>query len=144
MKKEAVLLISLSLILILSIALVSAGWFSDFWSKITGKAIGPDTIPPTAPGTPTVYPNPTNGTATISWTAATDTQSGIANHYLNRENYDVNGNYLNTVVWVLGADTTSTTYTFGQGRYVFYLNAKDKAGNTGSYSVIKNKPNPSI
>ncbi len=38
MKKEA-LLISLSFILILSLGIVSAGWLSDFWNKITGNQI---------------------------------------------------------------------------------------------------------
>jgi hypothetical protein len=38
MKRGQLFLISLSLILILSIVPVSAGWFSNFWNKITGQA----------------------------------------------------------------------------------------------------------
>src|SRR3989304_3268112 len=43
MKKEA-LLISLSFILILSLGIVSAGWLSDFWNKITGNQIEDGTV----------------------------------------------------------------------------------------------------
>ncbi|MBU2503434.1 MAG: hypothetical protein KJ879_00045 [Nanoarchaeota archaeon] len=39
MKRGRVVLISFSLILILSLSLVSAGWFSDFFGKMTGRAV---------------------------------------------------------------------------------------------------------
>jgi len=39
MKKEMKFLICLSLILVLSLSFTSAGWFGDFWGKITGEII---------------------------------------------------------------------------------------------------------
>lgn len=44
MKKGMVIFICISLILVLSLSMVSAGWWSDFWSKIFGKK-GPSLSP---------------------------------------------------------------------------------------------------
>ena len=41
--KRGLVLVSLFLILILSVSLVSASWFSDFWGKITGRAVNSST-----------------------------------------------------------------------------------------------------
>jgi hypothetical protein len=37
MEKRSLVMFSVSIILILSLSLVSAGWFNDFWNKITGQ-----------------------------------------------------------------------------------------------------------
>src|SRR3989338_18542 len=43
MKKGLVILVSLSLIFLLSMSVVSASWFGDFWKKLTGKTTENDT-----------------------------------------------------------------------------------------------------
>jgi len=49
MAKE-VRFICLALVIVLSLSLVSAGWFSDFWGKITGKAVKTEALPTGEPG----------------------------------------------------------------------------------------------
>jgi hypothetical protein len=86
-----------------------------------------DNTAPSAPGMPSTLPNPTNSTTQIwSWTAATDTLSGVANY-----------------AWraVLGAttinDTTTTTSiitNLAEGIWNFFVKAIDNAGNESSES----------
>jgi hypothetical protein len=95
------------------------------WSSVWKMTI--DTTAPSAPGMPSTLPNPTNSTTqTWSWTAATDTLSGVANY-----------------AWraVLGAttinDTTTTTSiitNLAEGIWNFFVKAIDNAGNESSES----------
>jgi hypothetical protein len=80
--KRGLVLISLSLILILSIAPVSAGFFSDFLNKITGKQID----------------NETNQTNTTSGTCA-DTDVNVAEPFkIKGTTTDSSGSYTDSCI----------------------------------------------
>ena len=40
MKRGSIVIFLFAIVLLLSISLVSASWFSDFWNKITGRVVG--------------------------------------------------------------------------------------------------------
>lgn len=92
---------------------------------------------PTAPGTPSTSPNPTNSeTQTWNWSAATDAISGVA-QYLWRIAGGSSGSALGTSV------TTNLT----EGVWNFFVRAVDTADNQGSESsggVIVDTTNPTI
>lgn len=94
--------------------------------------------PPSAPGTPTVTPNPVNTTGTIAWAAATDPESDPLT-------YDVELSTDNGATWRAIATSvggTSTTYNFGPEpsttAALVRVRAKDNGGLFGSYATSAN------
>jgi endo-1,4-beta-xylanase len=94
---------------------------------IAGALAGPDSVPPTAPGTPTAS-NVTSASAQLSWTAATD-NIGVAG-------YDVYRQSGSTSTLVASSTSNSTTVTglSAQTSYTFFVKARDAAGNTSPAS----------
>jgi len=92
-----------------------------------------DSQPPLAPGTPVGSPSPTNGSFTVSWSAATDGgPSGIASYAVERS---LNGGTF--VPIASGLVATSTLQSgLADGSYTYRVKATDNAGNPGPFSAI--------
>ncbi|MBU2504087.1 MAG: hypothetical protein KJ879_03505 [Nanoarchaeota archaeon] len=102
MKRGRVVLISFSLVLVLSLSLVSAGWFSDFFGKMTGRTV---LSPPTGDVTDEVWEG---STATVSCSSGSNITSIKAYYYCpgdaqNRSKY---------CSAVSGVGQQSSTFTF--------------------------------
>lgn len=104
------------------------------WSPTVTFVI--DTVTPTAPGTPTTTSPTNNQRPTWTWTAATDTGSG-----LNNPAYTVQWSQSATFSsWVSSATTNSTSYThttnLAQGTWYVRIIASDDAGNDSAASSV--------
>src|SRR3989338_11549381 len=88
-----------------------------------------DNTAPTTPGTPSTT-SPTNSTTqTWTWTAATDTLSGIQAYF-----YRITGSLVQPLTSTC-SNIASFITSLGQGIYSFFVTAQDNAGNTGSESA---------
>jgi hypothetical protein len=94
-------------------------------SPTSASPTGPDTQPPTAPGQPVV--TVTNGNATITWAPSVD-NVGVANYLLYDQYTDI------VQIRTLPGNTTSYGVAVGNQQHVFYLYARDAAGNTSPSS----------
>jgi YD repeat-containing protein len=91
------------------------------WTRTSGP---PDTIPPSAPGTPT-FSNISMTSATASWTAATDNKGVVGYDYrVNTGSWQSLSNVLSANIAGLSAVTT----------YTVSVRARDAAGNLGPAS----------
>ena len=142
MKKWVAISLFLSLILILLIVPVSAGWFSDFFAKITGKITYTDTILPTSSITSI------SSSGVISGTASDD--AGISKvelaiyDYSNGLRYDGNSNqwilwYGGSHIWFLASGTTSWSFNAGNiltlgHQYELVSRATDTSNNLQNLS----------
>ena len=105
-----------------------------------------DTTPPSIPGTPTTTSPTANSRPTWTWTASSDSQSGLAS-----VPYTVEWSKDNTFNSGVSTDTAATdSYTFSSyladGTWYFRVDATDLVGNTSAWSsygtVIINTPVP--
>jgi hypothetical protein len=94
-------------------------------SPTSASPTGPDTQPPTAPGQPVV--TVTNGNATITWAPSTD-NVGVANYLLYDQYTDI------IQIRTLPGNTTTYGVSVGTQQHIFYLFARDAAGNTSPVS----------
>ena len=137
--------------LLLSINLPGQELLDSMNYQLGGEVISldADTTPPSTPGTPDLvsasdsgYSNTDNltndRTPTFTWSASTDSETGIANYeYM----LGTAGSWIST--WSSAASVTLPT--LGDGSYTLYIRAKDKAGNVSEPSpgisfVIDGRP----
>ena len=102
-----------------------------------GTATGTDTTPPTTPGTPAAS-DVTATSATLTWTASTDTGgSGLAGYNVYREQGATDPQ--------LGQSTTTSITLTGltaNTQYQVYVRARDGAGNLSGNSTRPPSPPP--
>ncbi|GGO96869.1 hypothetical protein GCM10012280_57340 [Wenjunlia tyrosinilytica] len=109
---------------------VSTGTGTPTGCKLNGGSCeggtgGPDTTPPSVPGSVTVG-SPTNSTLTVTWSASTDNSGSVAGYEVSRDG--------GSPVPVTGTSYTATGLQEGTA-YSFKVRAKDAAGNTSAYSA---------
>jgi chitodextrinase len=96
--------------------------------------LGPDTVSPSAPGSPAATA-PTATSVALTWTAASDA-GGVVAYDVYRDN-----SLLATVPGTPGSPTAYTdAATVGGTQYTYRVDARDLAGNVGSASLVVGGP----
>jgi fibronectin type 3 domain-containing protein len=115
-----------------AVAPTTGGWWVMQMVAFRAGATGPDTQPPTAPGTP-VLTVVSSSQINLTWSAAAD-NIGVTGYFVER----CAGAGCSTFTQVAAPTTTSfndTGLTTGTS-YSYRLRAADAAGNLGPYSVV--------
>ncbi len=98
--------------------------------QLRARRVSMDYDAPSTPGQPVGTPNPNNtGSHLVTWTASTDTGSGLANYELERS--------LNGGAFTLIASPTTNSFqenALPEGSYVYRVRARDAVGNLSAYS----------
>jgi len=88
-----------------------------------------DTTPPSPPGAPVSSPNPSRGSATVSWVGSVDS-GGVASYQLDRS--------ADGMTFASLASPTGESYAevdLAQGEYYYRVRAVDAAGNVSANSM---------
>jgi large repetitive protein len=98
------------------------------WSPLSDAFAFSDVINPTTPGTPSTLSLPTDTTPTFTWTASTDTGSGLAG-------YEVYWGTINACgsTTLIGSASYTPTLTIN-GNYYICVRARDRVGNISSFA----------